>query len=813
MPHRSKSRTGASTRRTPSATLAVAIMLCTLPLFAIEWTPVGNPSAMVGATRWLGSLITVGNDDSHGWISSSFDTRNWELEAAGPLQTFSSLAVGNGRMLATTDHGTVWSSTNGNEWSQYATGFSSLRNLLWARGQWWALASDRLIASENGQTWDEVPLNLGFGEPDFLLDTGPALVIVTDFKEVYTSEDGSDWTRQGISGDVDLNMILQFRWVNDRIVGIGGQGGIVTSEDGITWTRHTTPTNAILHDAAGNDTLKVVVGDQGTVLYSEDDATWNEVELPGAPDLVALSWTGVEFVAATGAGELWVSGNGSTWSARGINPSAQFLDIAEGDDTLLVLARDMSGDQHLLRSEDGVEWTRHGSPLTNQAQALTWTGRGFALLGTRELAVSEDGSDWTRGAFGSGAMQAVAQNEETYLAIDTQTLWRSTNAVSWTRVSSEDALIDDARVVWDGERFVLVSRLGTATSSDGAQWATQTRTESFTPMELLYSGSRFLAIGKNGKISTSTNGTDWTTRRYLGGNREFQSMVWTGSTFLASSDDGHFHATTAADHWTSWPMDLNDTTSAFASHENQVIAAGADHLWRTTQTFNPNQAAFEAQVVVPWVVDNDQWTSRIALTNLEPNGSLVRFRATTGLGEVAELERWLEPDQVRDWQAEELFPGMTGYALSVSTSETRIFGSFLTFNTEEASGGMSPSQTTASSIEPLTDSLVFGYLPADQIAAVVLVAHEPLSTQTSVTLSLFGEGQQVIAERELLLQGERPRAELLTGLFANVEIPVNASLIAVSANGSHIAGTTFVFNQRRQPSMARALSVDPDTLP
>ncbi|QTD54247.1 hypothetical protein [Sulfidibacter corallicola] len=56
----------------------------------------------------------------------------------------------------------------------------------------------------------------------------------------------------------------------------------------------------------------------------------------------------------------------------------------------------------------------------------------------------------------------------------------------------------------------------------------------------------------------------------------------------------------------------------------------------------------------------------------------------------------------------------------------------------------------------------------------------------------------------MTLTGNQPHAQLLGDVFPGVTLPTHGSVIAVAKNGRKIAGTTFVFNLMRQPSMARA---------
>ena len=216
--------------------------------------------------------------------------------------------------------------------------------------------------------------------------------------------------------------------------------------------------------------------------------------------------------------------------------------------------------------------------------------------------------------------------------------------------------------------------------------------------------------------------------------------------------------------------------------------------------------------VIPWVVNNSSWSSRISIANTSNQQVSADLEALTTDGLSRKLTIEIPPEGVYAAQAGDLFPDISGYRLKINTPSKALYPSFLTFNIEETSGGNSPSQTTAAFSEDLNARLLFPYLPGDQLPAIVLCAPGrdseggPLSATTPVTLNLYDNQLGVIATKTITLTGSQPTALLVKTLFEDVTFPQHGTIEALAGNGTHLAGTTFTFNQQREPSMASGVS-------
>ena len=131
----------------------------------------------------------------------------------------------------------------------------------------------------------------------------------------------------------------------------------------------------------------------------------------------------------------------------------------------------------------------------------------------------------------------------------------------------------------------------------------------------------------------------------------------------------------------------------------------------------------------------------------------------------------------------------------------RFMPSFFTFNRLDGS----PSRAFGAALEQLTPDLLFTYVPADQVSAVVIVAPAAMA-ETYITIELFGENGQRLNILKRTLIGDRPMALLANDLFRGTA-PSDVTIRVHGDRRTGLAGTTFIFNEKGQPSMSAALSL------
>lgn len=210
------------------------------------------------------------------------------------------------------------------------------------------------------------------------------------------------------------------------------------------------------------------------------------------------------------------------------------------------------------------------------------------------------------------------------------------------------------------------------------------------------------------------------------------------------------------------------------------------------------------QQVAPWIVANDGFESRIAIYNESFEDTTAQLTAYAISGEVETVEINLPANTVQAFWASERFPQLTGYALYVNSESRKVHTSFLTFSKDDSGNAKSPSQTTAIVSDDYASNISFGYFPTTWIGAIVIVAPEADTTDTNdVRILIRDKKGSMIGDLQVTLSGKSPLATTLDNLLPNVELPEEVSITVEGQ--TELGGISFIFNEARQPSMAKAI--------
>ena len=200
----------------------------------------------------------------------------------------------------------------------------------------------------------------------------------------------------------------------------------------------------------------------------------------------------------------------------------------------------------------------------NTAYAVGY-GNGVYLVGgaNGNIQTSTDKSSWTTrtSGFSTSAIHGFAYGNvsgtHTYVAAgESGKISSSTDSgATWTARTSgfSTTQIDTVRYV--NGNFVAVGYDGKiSTSTDGSTWTLQT-TPSATPAlyEVAYGNGTYVAVGDNAAIWTSTNLTSWTARTTptnLSGTNNFVGAVYGNGIWMVMSKDGRILTSTDAITWT-----------------------------------------------------------------------------------------------------------------------------------------------------------------------------------------------------------------------------------------------------------------------
>lgn len=327
-------------------------------------------------------------------------------------------------------------------------------------------------------------------------------------------------------------------------------------------------------------TLIVLVIEGGVDLAWQPSASGVTVDLHG------VTYGNGQFVAVGDRGTILTSPDGLVWTSRNSTVTNSLRGVVWGSNVCVAVGFEGT----VVRSTNGIAWARQTSGIA-RSLPLLGVGYGFgkfvAVGYEKWILNSANGTTWTERNFTSGSINPLAGVTITNGAMVTAggigfgfpTFMRSTNADAWSNVA--------------------------ASGSDGFH-------------DIAAGAGKFVAVGRNGAVHSSTNGLTWivhpppTSRDLFGichGEDQFAAVSWTGSV----------RTSTSAQDWRSISSGVSEDLYSIAYGAGRFVAVGR----------------FGRIVTAPYLADRDgdafpdQVEQRIGTNPLDPDSHLAFSGATT----------------------------------------------------------------------------------------------------------------------------------------------------------------------------------------
>jgi len=190
----------------------------------------------------------------------------------------------------------------------------------------------------------------------------------------------------------------------------------------------------------------------------------------------------------------------SNWKWSNPKPSGNKLRAIEYGNGKFVIG----ADEFILTSSDGISWNEHNAEgvfISN----IVFDGSKFVAVGSGQFTVG-------KGLQGNG-------------------FYTSLDGIQWSKHNSLIAY----DLAWNGSIYVAVGDYKIYTSSDGILWNEKTieGIESARLVSVVWGKDKFVAVGTNGKIITSSDGQNWNIQS-SGTNNWLVSVAWGNNTFVAT---------------------------------------------------------------------------------------------------------------------------------------------------------------------------------------------------------------------------------------------------------------------------------------
>lgn len=284
------------------------------------------------------------------------------------------------------------------------------------------------------------------------------------------------------------------------------KGWISTDLTAKTWQSVTIP-GSYLRDAAYGDGKFVVLSgvnntstQAGSVAYSTNGTSWTSVNLPQKGGWSAINYCGGLFIAngsripysnsSQNTNIIAVSVNALAWSSVTL-PVSQYYNLravyGNGKYVLFPSGSDSGRVNYYVYSSDGYTWQSSSisSWGVGDIQGCQFINGRFLVYTSQRLYSSTDGLNWTQIQSGMifyaqrGKMFEEGNGRIVY-AYQTNLYYTDDDFATWKHFTFDDSAekgwnlfyIDSSNIIWDGERFVALTRLDTTTTNIIPFWFT-----------------------------------------------------------------------------------------------------------------------------------------------------------------------------------------------------------------------------------------------------------------------------------------------------------------------------------------------------
>ena len=222
----------------------------------------------------------------------------------------------------------------------------------------------------------------------------------------------------------------------------------------------------------------------------------------------------------------------------------------------------------ILTSADGKNWAFVATGLSSRPAQVHYDGVMYYVVGSSgpgALHVSADGSNWTQ--------QTSMYKFLSYTTGGSSggTYYQDANAVASASPGNVVVVGDKGAIAKSSNSGTTWTRVGGLASSTGPNLNA-----------IAYGAGKYVAVGANGTVVTSTNGTTWVTQSSLStigwaAGADAYSIIWNGAKFVVGGEDGYVATSADGITWTNSPS-LRGTAWGVTAEVNAITWSGTQFL-------------------------------------------------------------------------------------------------------------------------------------------------------------------------------------------------------------------------------------------
>ena len=561
----------------------------------IPTTPSGLTTQVVSSTQinlnWdpaTDDVAVLGYYIDYGTGSLSYTSTSYSVTGLTPVTQYCFTVAafdgdGNVSPLSAAVCATTLASAP-SDWTTVRSGTDNeLSNIVWTGDKLVVVeetfgSSTTVHTSTGGLAWNNYPTS-GFafnGARDVIYGEN-SFVAVDNW--LFISPDGIAW--ELVNSDFTDAHALAWSPTLSLYVAVGDAGYISTSIDGRNWnTIDPTPTTSSLYGAAWLNGRFYAVGEAGIILTSVDGLAWIVATTPAYSfDMKSITWNGQSgadsLYVATGYGMAFTSTDGNTWIEASGPPTGFNNSVVWGNGAANCFVA-VGPSNNIFSSPDGENWTRRfldQDPVYAQLDLseVVWTGTRFVAVGQEGMILaSEDGATWSIVASGAD-LRGLAHDGNRFIAVGNNgRVAISSQVDTWEYRHTGDDSHYPLDLVWDGSRYLAVGQTYSLRSDDLYTWEASWEGAPSVDTAVVWNGSQFVKTTDYGILTwdgvTMYSGTTdpwwkWSLFDSSFPYPNLSDILWTGSQFVSVGYNGRIYTSQDATETSTWVERVSGTTS------------------------------------------------------------------------------------------------------------------------------------------------------------------------------------------------------------------------------------------------------------
>ncbi|MGD8354011.1 MAG: hypothetical protein PVJ01_07565, partial [Pseudomonadota bacterium] len=318
--------------------------------------------------------------------------------SSGFTQTMMAVGYGGGQFVTTgsnssSDTGHVWTSPDGDAWTDHDSGFHEFMYDVEAVGSRYFITGGKIIVSDNGVDWNVAHDATGWSIQSLAYGDGVYVAGYQFGTSIKSADGGLTWSGMTSAHDSDITGI-DYDADLESFIGVCSSGQVLSAspmDDSWTSTVHSVGfgLNDVTWDPATGD--HIMVGYSGTIATLSSSDVLSTVPPLTLYTLRGVAVAGSTYVAVGDNGTIITSLDaGASWQTTTPATAETLLDVAHGNGVWL--AGGYFGT--LLTSPDGINWTDISGSFGHLYGMTFGDGRFVAHGGSGTLMSSTNGTDW-----------------------------------------------------------------------------------------------------------------------------------------------------------------------------------------------------------------------------------------------------------------------------------------------------------------------------------------------------------------------------------------------------------------------------------